>query len=55
MRASDLILNEAHVLTVPGISFGACGEGYVRIACTKEIDVLKETFDRMEKVKALVE
>ncbi len=55
MQASDLILNEAHVLTVPGISFGACGEGYVRIACTKEIDVLKEAFDRMEKVKALVE
>lgn len=55
MRASDLILNEAHVLTVPGISFGACGEGYVRIACTKEIEVLKEAFDRMEKVKALVE
>lgn len=55
MRASDLILNEAHVLTVPGVSFGACGEGYVRIACTKEIEVLKEAFDRMEKVKALVE
>lgn len=55
MRVSDLILNEAHVLTVPGISFGACGEGYVRIACTKEIEVLKEAFDRMEKVKALVE
>lgn len=55
MEASDLILNEAHVLTVPGISFGACGEGYVRIACTKEIDVLKEAFDRMERVKALME
>lgn len=55
MEASDLILNEAHVLTVPGISFGACGEGYVRIACTKEIGVLKEAFDRMEQVKALME
>lgn len=55
MEASDLILNEAHVLTVPGISFGTCGEGYVRIACTKEIDVLKEAFDRMERVKALME
>lgn len=55
MQASDLILNKAHVLTVPGISFGECGEGYVRIACTKDIDVLKEAFDRMEKVKELTE
>jgi aspartate/methionine/tyrosine aminotransferase len=44
------ILEEAHVVTIPGISFGACGEGYIRIACTKNIDALKEAFDRIEKV-----
>lgn len=47
---SDVILREAHVLTIPGISFGNCGEGYVRIACTVGVDVLKEAFDRIEKV-----
>lgn len=48
--AADMILREAHVLTLPGNAFGACGEGYVRIACTVGIDTLKEAFDRIERV-----
>ena len=48
--AADMILREAHVLTLPGNAFGACGEGYVRIACTVNVDTLKEAFDRIEKV-----
>jgi len=47
VEASDLILREAHVLTIPGISFGDCGEGYIRIACTVGIEKLKEAFDRI--------
>jgi len=47
---SDCILKEAHVLTIPGISFGECGEGYIRLACTVGIDTLKEAFNRLEKV-----
>ena len=50
IEVSDIIMQEAHVLTIPGISFGCCGEGFVRIACTVSIDVLKEAFDRIEKV-----
>lgn len=49
-EASDIILREAHVLTIPGISFGQCGEGYVRIACTVGIDALEEAFNRIEKM-----
>lgn len=48
--ASDVILKEAHVLTIPGIAFGECGEGYVRIACTVGVERLKEAFDRIEKM-----
>lgn len=48
--ASDIILKEAHVLTIPGIAFGECGEGYVRIACTVGVERLKEAFDRIEKM-----
>ena len=47
--AADMILRKAHVLTLPGNAFGECGEGYVRIACTVGIDVLKEAFDRIEE------
>ena len=50
VEASDIILKEAHVLTIPGIAFGECGEGYVRIACTVGVDKLKEAFDRIEKM-----
>ncbi|HYE81614.1 MAG TPA: pyridoxal phosphate-dependent aminotransferase [Clostridia bacterium] len=50
VEASDLILREAHVLTIPGISFGDCGEGYVRIACTVGIKKLKEAFDRISEM-----
>jgi len=50
MEASDIILKEAHVLTIPGIAFGECGEGYVRIACTVGVERLKEAFDRIEKM-----
>ena len=49
-EASDIILREAHVLTIPGISFGQCGEGFVRIACTVRIEALAEAFDRIEKM-----
>ena len=46
-EAAELILQEAHVLVLPGNAFGSCGEGYVRIACTVNTDTLKEAFDRM--------
>jgi len=49
--AADKILREAKVLTIPGISFGECGEGYLRIACTVKIEKLKEAFDRIEKME----
>ncbi len=50
VEAADMILREAHVLTLPGNAFGDCGEGYVRIACTVNVDTLKEAFDRIERV-----
>lgn len=49
-EAADMILRQAHVLTLPGNAFGACGEGYIRIACTCGVDVLKEAFDRIERI-----
>lgn len=48
--ACRLLLERAHVLTMPGGEFGACGEGFLRIACTKGIPVLKEAFDRIAQI-----
>jgi len=49
-EAADMFLRKAHINVIPGDAFGKCGEGYVRIACTKNVDVLKEAFDRLEAV-----
>ena len=46
----DKILDEARVLVLPGDGFGKAGEGYIRICCTVPVEVLKEAFDRIEKM-----
>lgn len=50
-KAADKILKEAHVLVLPGDAFGACGEGYIRIAVTVGLDKLKEAFDRISAME----
>ncbi len=50
VQVADRILEDAHVLVLPGDAFGNCGEGYIRIACTVGIEGLKEAFDRIEKM-----
>ena len=50
-EAADVILREAHVLTLPGNAFGECGEGFLRIACTVGVERLKEAFDRIERIE----
>jgi len=46
----DKLLEEAHVLALPGNAFGRCGEGFIRLALTIDIEKLKEAFDRMENM-----
>ncbi|MEG1254632.1 pyridoxal phosphate-dependent aminotransferase [Clostridium sp.] len=50
-KVSEIILDKAQVLTIPGNAFGDCGEGYIRIACTVGITELEKAFDRIEKIK----
>ena len=49
-EVADRILEEAHVLVLPGNAFGDNGEGYIRIAVTVGIDKINEAFDRIEKM-----
>lgn len=49
------LLEEAHILVVPGNAFGKSGEGYIRLACTVGIDQLQEAFDRIEKMKVFAD
>lgn len=50
MEMWDRILDEAHVLVLPGDGFGHAGEGYIRICCTVSVEMLKKAFDRIEKM-----
>ena len=50
-EVTKLMMEEAHVLVLPGNAFGSCGEGYIRISCTVGIEKLREAFDRIEKIK----
>jgi len=42
------LLENASVATIPGTAFGNSGEGYIRIACTRSMDVLAQAMDKME-------
>jgi len=46
----EKLLKEAHILALTGSAFGECGEGYIRLAVTVNINKLKEAFDRIEKI-----
>lgn len=47
---TDLLLKEAHIVVLPGIAFGKCGEGYIRLALTIGVPELEKAFDRMEEM-----
>ena len=46
-----VLFEKCHILATPGSSFGASGEGYIRLVCACSLDTIKEVFDRMEKLK----
>lgn len=50
-EVAERLLEEAHVLVLPGNAFGKSGEGYIRVAVTVGVDELKEAFDRIERMK----
>ena len=51
VEVAKVLLEEAHVLVLPGNAFGACGEGYIRIAMTVGIDKQEEAFNRIENLE----
>ena len=42
------LLEKAHVVVPPGNGYGKCGEGYIRIALTKDIDTIKKALQRLK-------
>ncbi|MBO0475896.1 pyridoxal phosphate-dependent aminotransferase [Vagococcus sp. DIV0080] len=50
MDFSLKLLEEQQVLVIPGKAFGDAGDNYIRLAATQNLDVLKEAFDKIEKL-----
>ena len=44
------ILDETRVAVTPGTAFGPSGEGYVRFNLAGSMDIIRDGFDRLEKV-----
>jgi aspartate aminotransferase len=42
------LLQECHVATIPGLAFGQCGEGYLRLSYATDGQSIKEGMQRME-------
>ncbi len=47
------MLEDAAIVVPPGNGYGKFGEGYIRIALTKDVEVLKECIKRMKDAKIL--
>lgn len=42
------LLEKAHLVVPPGNGYGKCGEGYIRIALTKDVETIKKVLQRMK-------
>lgn len=51
-QAAQCILEQAHVVVLPGDAFGSAGEGYLRLALTRGQAELNEAFDRIANIPA---
>ena len=43
----DVLLNEHAVLGIPGVGFGSCGEGYVRLSAFSTMDTISQVVERL--------
>lgn len=51
MGVVNRLLEEAHVVCIPGTGFGSAGEGYVRFALNVDVRRIREALERMRKLK----
>lgn len=49
IELSEYLLNEARVVTTPGIAFGENGEGYIRMSYAASIENIEEGLERIKR------
>jgi LL-diaminopimelate aminotransferase len=45
----DRLLEQAHVVCTPGVGFGRCGAGYVRISAFNDHEKVQQALERMRR------
>lgn len=50
MECAKAFLDQADIVVTPGVGFGKCGEGYVRMALTMPIERINQAVERLRKV-----
>jgi len=50
LEVANLLLQKAHIATVPGSAFGACGEGYLRLSYSTSKEAIVEAFERIRRL-----
>jgi len=50
IEMAKALLDVADIVATPGVGFGQCGEGYIRMAFTRPKDRLSEAVNRIKKV-----
>jgi aminotransferase len=48
-RVAERLIREARVITIPGSTFGAAGEGHLRLSYGAAPEELEEAFDRLAR------
>ncbi|NOX33729.1 MAG: LL-diaminopimelate aminotransferase [Deltaproteobacteria bacterium] len=48
----DRLLTKAQIVCTPGLGFGQCGEGYIRLSAFNSLENVQTAMDRMKKVLA---
>lgn len=49
IKVSEYLLNEAKVVTTPGVTFGKNGEGFIRMSYATSVENIKEGVNRIKK------
>jgi len=49
LKASDWLLKEARVATIPGTEFGGMGEGFIRLSYATAYEKIEKAMDRIER------
>ncbi len=50
MSCAKAFLEQADIVVTPGVGFGKCGEGYVRMALTMPVERIHQAVERLKKI-----